>query len=164
MLTWTRVHWAIGIVLFIGTIYSFYELTYLKIVPYLSVFIAFMTSGFSFLLGTFVRLDKQLHRILFAVLIVSQLIIALLLTQNADLLKVHWRWLFYPAFGAIAIALMELANRKTHEKPLKILIAITLSVLVLHFVVQKGITFYLLISLFSATTLGLLFAKGKLKA
>ncbi len=164
MLNWKRVHWALGILLFLGIVYSFYELTFLKIVPFLSVFIAFLTTGFSFFLGTVVRLEKQMHRIVFVILLLSQLLIAVLLTNNAELLKIHWRWLFYPAFGAFAIALFEIANRKSQEKVLKILIGTTLSVLVVHFILQKGISFYLLTTFFSLTILGLLFAKDKIKA
>jgi len=164
MLNWKRVHWALGILLFLGIVYSLYELTYLKVVPFLFVFIAFLTTGFSFFLGTIVRLDKQLHRVLFTILVLSQLLIAFLLTNNAELLKTHWRWLFYPAFGAFAITLFEIANRKSQEKALKILIGTTLSVLIIHFVLQKGISFYLLTTCFSATILGLLFAKDKIKA
>lgn len=144
---------------------SSYKVIQLELFPWLNVLISSFLS-FSALISIFlVRGKNKIIQVSTFLFFIVQFLLNYIILQDAEILKVNWRWLFYPVSILIFILCFAPIGRK--QEKFRLLLFILLSLSFFSFIVSlfQGTSFWFSsqISWFFLFSIGIVFIKNKEK-
>jgi hypothetical protein len=122
--------------------------------------------GFVSLLFNFLVKGKSKYvQIGFLLFFSIQLIFSFFLLRDAELLKVNWRWLFYPISFLVFVLSFSMIRRKQGKSRLILLVLLSFSLLsfLLDISLKTAILFSIQMIFFVLFAIGMLFFKNKEK-
>jgi hypothetical protein len=146
-------------------LFSFFKVTQLDLFPWLNVLIISSLGFVSLLFNFLVKGKSKFVQIGFLLFFSVQLIFSFFLLRDAELLKVNWRWLFYPISFLVFVLSFSMIRRKQGKSRLILLVLLSFSLLsfLLDISLKTAILFSIQMIFFVLFAIGMLFFKNKEK-
>jgi hypothetical protein len=146
-------------------LFSFFKVTQLDLFPWLNVLIISSLGFVSLLFNFLVKGKSKYVQIGFLLFFSVQLIFSFFLLRDAELLKVNWRWLFYPISFLVFVLSFSMIRRKQGKSRLILLVLLSFSLLsfLLDISLKTAILFSIQMIFFVLFAIGMLFFKNKEK-
>ena len=146
-------------------LFSFFKVTQLDLFPWLNVLIISSLGFVSLLFNFLVKGKSKYVQIGFLLFFSIQLIFSFFLLRDAELLKVNWRWLFYPISFLVFVLSFSMIRRKQGKSRLILLVLLSFSLLsfLLDISLKTAILFSIQMIFFVLFAIGMLFFKNKEK-
>lgn len=110
-----RISVLITFILVLIVLYSGYKVLNLDLFPWLNVLISSILSLIVFILSFFIKGKSKPIQLLLLIFFSVQLVLNYSILQNADLLKIGWRWLFYLISIFVYILSISAALKKRNK-------------------------------------------------
>jgi hypothetical protein len=114
-LNFKRISLILTLILGLIVLYSGFKLLNFNLFPWLNVFISSTLSLVVFNLSFLIKGKSKPIQLLIFTFFIIQVVLNYSILQNADLLKINWRWLFYPISIFVFILAISAALRKQNK-------------------------------------------------